>query len=143
MACPGKSVPAAVQDRPRLFVTLAAPSFGPVHRVRDGKRCRPRRDDPRCEHRRSIGCGLIHTDDDPALGRSLCAGRRGTEPTVPPDVITESNWRYVGSGYPRVLPNWPPGSPKALPKVANSPAGQWLTKGGRHECEPKALRAPC
>nr|WP_124439673.1 replication initiator [Kutzneria buriramensis]WKX12001.1 LysE family transporter [Kutzneria buriramensis] len=32
----GKNVPAAVRDRPRLFVTLTAPSFGPVHRVRDG-----------------------------------------------------------------------------------------------------------
>ncbi|MEU1654563.1 MULTISPECIES: replication initiator [Streptomyces] len=39
----GKGVPDAVKDRPRLFVTLTAPSFGPVHRVLGGERCRPRR----------------------------------------------------------------------------------------------------
>lgn len=43
----GKGVPDAIRDRPRLFVTLTAPSFGPVHHVLDGERCRPRRDDPR------------------------------------------------------------------------------------------------
>ncbi|MEV6949477.1 replication initiator [Streptomyces sp. NPDC051172] len=68
----GKGVPDAVRDRPRLFVTLTAPSFGPVHRVRDGERCRPRRDDPRCEHGRRLGCGLVHTEDEPMVGLPLC-----------------------------------------------------------------------
>jgi hypothetical protein len=68
----GKGVPDAVRDRPRLFVTLTAPSFGPVHRVREGERCRPRRDDPRCEHGRRLGCGLVHTEDDPLVGLPLC-----------------------------------------------------------------------
>ncbi|MCX5424134.1 replication initiator [Streptomyces sp. NBC_00078] len=68
----GKGVPDAVRDRPRLFVTLTAPSFGPVHRVREGDRCRPRRDDPRCEHGRRQGCGLVHTEDDPPVGLPLC-----------------------------------------------------------------------
>jgi hypothetical protein len=68
----GKGVPEAVRDRPRLFVTLTAPSFGPVHRVRDGERCRPRRDDPRCEHGRLLGCGLVHTEDAPPVGLPLC-----------------------------------------------------------------------
>ncbi|MFD8538140.1 replication initiator [Streptomyces rubrogriseus] len=31
----GKNVPATVRTRPRLFVTLTAPSFGPVHRGGD------------------------------------------------------------------------------------------------------------
>ncbi|WP_189716183.1 replication initiator [Streptomyces phaeofaciens] len=69
----GKNVPESVRDQPRLFVTLTAPSFGPVHRSRDGKRCRPRRDGGVCEHGRPVGCGLVHTEDDPALGRPLCA----------------------------------------------------------------------
>ncbi|MGI5436394.1 replication initiator [Streptomyces shenzhenensis] len=68
----GKGVPDAVRDRSRLFVTLTAPSFGPVHRVIDGERCRPRRDDPRCEHGRRLGCGLVHTEDDPLVGLPLC-----------------------------------------------------------------------
>ncbi|MEU7058785.1 replication initiator [Streptomyces sp. NPDC046197] len=69
----GKNIPNAVRDQPRLFVTLTAPSFGAVHRFRDGQRCRPRRDGGLCEHGRSVGCGLVHIEDDPALGRPLCA----------------------------------------------------------------------
>ncbi|MFJ5027612.1 replication initiator [Streptomyces sp. NPDC088560] len=68
----GKGVPEGVKDRPRLFVTLTAPSFGPVHRVLDGEFCRPRRDDPCCEHGRRLGCGLVHTVDDPLVGLPLC-----------------------------------------------------------------------
>ena len=69
----GKSVPVAVRERPRLFVTLTAPSFGPVHRAVDGERCRPRRDTPHCEHGRLLGCGLAHADNDPLAGLPLCA----------------------------------------------------------------------
>ncbi|MFE9609319.1 replication initiator [Streptomyces sp. NPDC006012] len=68
----GKGVPDGVKDRPRLFVTLTAPSFGPVHRVLDGGPCRPRRDEPRCEHGRRLGCGLAHAEDDPLAGMPLC-----------------------------------------------------------------------
>lgn len=68
----GKGVPDAVRECPRLFVTLTAPSFGPVHRALDGERCRLRRDDPRCEHGQRLGCGLEHTDDDPLVGLPLC-----------------------------------------------------------------------
>ncbi|MFJ9590302.1 replication initiator [Streptomyces acidicola] len=68
----GKKVPATVRGHPRLFVTLTAPSFGPVHRFRDGEWCRPRRDGGVCEHGRPVGCGLVHTEDDPSLGRPLC-----------------------------------------------------------------------
>ena len=68
----GKGVPDGVRDHPRLFVTLTAPSFGPVHRVLDGEPCRPRRDDPRCEHGRRLGCGLVHTGDHLLVGLPLC-----------------------------------------------------------------------
>lgn len=68
----GKGVPDGVRDCPRLFVTLTAPSFGPVHHALDGKPCRPRRDDPRCEHGRRMGCGLVHTEDEPLVGLPLC-----------------------------------------------------------------------
>ncbi|WP_327325009.1 plasmid replication initiator protein [Streptomyces sp. NBC_01210] len=70
----GKKVPDAVRNRPRLFVTLTAPSFGPVHRVaEDGGPCRPRRDAPVCEHGRLLGCGLVHSEDDRLAGLPLCA----------------------------------------------------------------------
>src|SRR5262249_4295545 len=43
----GKGVPATVADHPCVFLTLTAPSFGPVHscREKDGRvlACRPRR----------------------------------------------------------------------------------------------------
>ncbi|MCX5420771.1 plasmid replication initiator protein [Streptomyces sp. NBC_00114] len=68
----GKGVPESVKDHPRLFVTLTAPSFGPVHRVLDGQACRPRRHDPHCEHGRRLGCGLVHTEDEPLVGLPLC-----------------------------------------------------------------------
>ncbi|MFJ9816561.1 replication initiator [Streptomyces sp. NPDC101151] len=68
----GKNVPDVVRDQPRLFVTLTAPSFGSVHRFLDGERCRPRRDGGECEHGLPVGCGLVHAEDDAALGCPLC-----------------------------------------------------------------------
>ncbi|MEV8397148.1 replication initiator [Streptomyces niveus] len=71
----GKSVPADVRERPRLFLTLTAPSFGPVHRTTaDGQRCRPRRHVDRCEHGRSPGCQAIHDATDPLVGQPICSG---------------------------------------------------------------------
>ncbi|WP_190203303.1 replication initiator [Streptomyces fumanus] len=66
----GKNVPSTVRQRPRLFITLTAPSFGPVHRAVE--RCRPRRDGTRCEHGRPLGCGTFHAPDDPVVGQPLC-----------------------------------------------------------------------
>ncbi|MEU8974700.1 replication initiator [Streptomyces monashensis] len=66
----GKNVPDTVRHRPRLFVTLTAPSFGPVHR--SGEPCRPRRDGGTCQHGRPVGCGTIHAPDAPVVGQPLC-----------------------------------------------------------------------
>ncbi|MBK3574307.1 plasmid replication initiator protein [Streptomyces sp. MBT65] len=66
----GKNIPATIRNRPRLFITLTAPSFGPVHRA--GDRCRPRRDGGTCEHGRLLGCGDVHTSDSPVVGQPLC-----------------------------------------------------------------------
>ncbi|MGW6245757.1 replication initiator protein RepSA [Streptomyces roseolus] len=51
-----KAIPASVRDHPRVFATLTAPSFGPVHNRPDRGTCR---------------CGVRHRDDDPALGTAL------------------------------------------------------------------------
>ncbi|WP_327700384.1 replication initiator [Streptomyces sp. NBC_00459] len=67
----GKNIPATVRNRPRLFVTLTAPSFGPVHRA-GNERCRPRRDGGTCEHGRPLGCGAAHALDAPVVGQPLC-----------------------------------------------------------------------
>ncbi|MCQ4046050.1 replication initiator [Streptantibioticus rubrisoli] len=68
----GKTVPATVRERPRLFLTLTAPSFGAVHRATGGERCQPRRGGGHCEHGRPVGCGLVHADTDPQVGQPLC-----------------------------------------------------------------------
>ncbi|MFJ2188105.1 replication initiator [Kitasatospora sp. NPDC087861] len=65
----GKGVPDTVRTHPRLFVTLTAPSFGPVHRADD---CHPARR-RRCEHGGHHGCGRTHPDTDPLIGQPLCA----------------------------------------------------------------------
>ncbi|MER5856228.1 replication initiator protein RepSA [Streptomyces sp900105245] len=51
-----RDIPATVRDHPRVFATLTAPSFGPVHNRPDRGTCR---------------CGTHHPADDPALGTAL------------------------------------------------------------------------
>ena len=75
----GKGIPATVREHPFAFVTLTAPSFGPVHslRARDGRarRCRPRRRADVadvCAHGRPVGCHAVHTEGDQQLGQPLC-----------------------------------------------------------------------
>ncbi|MGW7006897.1 replication initiator [Streptomyces sp. NPDC054933] len=69
----GKSLPEDVRGHPRLFVTLTAPSFGPVHRATgEGEVCRFRRGDPVCEHGEPLGCGLAHSESDALVGKPLC-----------------------------------------------------------------------
>ncbi|MBR7674918.1 plasmid replication initiator protein [Streptomyces daliensis] len=68
----GKSVPESVRERPRLFVTLTAPSFGRVHRVTEGGPCRLGRGGGVCAHGVPLGCGLVHAEGDPLAGAPLC-----------------------------------------------------------------------
>ncbi|MEU8964838.1 replication initiator protein RepSA [Streptomyces sp. NPDC048491] len=51
-----RDVPDTVRDHPRVFATLTAPSFGPVHNRPGRGVCR---------------CGTAHATDDPALGTAL------------------------------------------------------------------------
>ncbi|GLY35243.1 replication initiation protein [Amycolatopsis sp. NBRC 101858] len=56
-----KGIPTTVGDRPRAFVTLTAPSFGPVHTARTTRNGK----------RRPCGCGEYHHDDDTRTGAPL------------------------------------------------------------------------
>jgi hypothetical protein len=60
-----------------VFVTLTAPSFGPVHvyREKDGRilRCRPRRRGQVCSHGNRLSCPERHSRDDARLGEPLCS----------------------------------------------------------------------
>ncbi|MGW0628967.1 replication initiator protein RepSA [Streptomyces sp. NPDC002758] len=53
---PDKGTPHTIRDHPRVFATLTAPSFGPVHNRPDTRPCR---------------CGTRHTEDAPELGTPL------------------------------------------------------------------------
>jgi hypothetical protein len=76
----GKGIPEAVGTHPRLFVTLTAPSFGPVHTITAGGGCVARRPSSqgssiqkgRCQHDRSLSCVRRHLLEDPQLGRPIC-----------------------------------------------------------------------
>jgi hypothetical protein len=69
----GKGAPESVTAHPTMFVTLTAPSFGPVHGRRRGAPCRARRDRPTCPHGRPLYCLHRHREDDKNLGEPLCA----------------------------------------------------------------------
>ncbi|QKW60782.1 replication initiation protein [Streptomyces sp. NA03103] len=51
-----QDIPGTVRDHPRVFATLTAPSFGPVHNRPDSGNCR---------------CGTRHTPNAPELGTAL------------------------------------------------------------------------
>jgi hypothetical protein len=82
----GKGITPAVAAHPAIFVTLTAPSFGPVHArpVRQHtctdrthcecppQTCHARRDLATCQHGRPAYCFARHRRDDPALGQPLC-----------------------------------------------------------------------
>jgi hypothetical protein len=53
---PDKGTPHTVRDHPRVFATLTAPSFGPVHNRPANRPCR---------------CGTQHREDAPELGTPL------------------------------------------------------------------------
>lgn len=73
----GKGVPDTVTDHPCFFVTLTAPSFGPVHSRAVGgngqvRPCRMRRNIQVCRHGKLLTCHRRHTADDPELGEPIC-----------------------------------------------------------------------
>ncbi|MFE3859106.1 replication initiator [Streptomyces goshikiensis] len=59
--CGGKDVPESVRTHPRVFLTLTAPSFGPVHNRPTAKDGKPR----------ACRCGAHHPEDAPELGTPL------------------------------------------------------------------------
>ncbi|NGX07559.1 replication initiator [Mycobacteroides franklinii] len=74
-------IPVAVADRPQVFVTLTAPSYGPVHTTEraDDKRHRVCRDHHRtggynrCQHGKPLWCRSTHRDGDIHVGQPICA----------------------------------------------------------------------
>jgi len=67
-------IPVEVANRPQVFTTLTAPSYGAVHNA-TGTPCHaiPNRPAGRCRHGNCLRCNIIHSVDDPLVGQPLCA----------------------------------------------------------------------
>jgi hypothetical protein len=104
----GKGVPETVAAHPVVFATLTAPSFGAVHSRRLGptgepRRCRPRRDAPRCTHGVTLNCGAVHEDGDPCLGEPLCPECFDYEHAVLWNALAPELWRRTSNRIAREL----------------------------------------
>jgi hypothetical protein len=74
------NMPTAVADRPQVFLTLTAPSYGAVHTATtggDGKRgmCRDHHRTGgyrRCPHGKPLWCSTVHDQGDDSFGQPLC-----------------------------------------------------------------------
>jgi hypothetical protein len=104
----GKGVPETVAGHPLLFVTLTAPSFGAVHTCAAGadgepRRCRPRRDDPRCVHGQPLSCGLVHGESDPCVGEPFCRECFDYSAAVMWNNLIGELWRRTTIYLPRQL----------------------------------------
>ncbi|MGP4115207.1 replication initiator [Streptomyces sp. 4N509B] len=75
----GKGTPERVATHPRVFVTLTAPSFGPVHNRPTGR--------PACR------CGAVHTPDDERLGTAIDPDRYDYEAAVLWNANAGNLWR--------------------------------------------------
>ena len=102
-----RASPKTVVEHPLVFLTLTAPSFGPVHsrRVVDGKarRCRPRRKGEVCPHGVSLACNEVHDEDDPRLGEPICAECFDYEHAVLWNALAPELWRRTAIQLPREL----------------------------------------
>ncbi|MEO3755170.1 replication initiator [Streptomyces sp. B6B3] len=75
----GKGTPERVAAHPRVFATLTAPSFGPVHNRPNGR--------PTCR------CGDIHAPDDERLGTAIDPDRYDYEAAVLWNAHAGALWR--------------------------------------------------
>ncbi|MFI5554284.1 replication initiator protein RepSA [Streptomyces sp. NPDC051738] len=76
---PDKGTPPTVRDHPRVFATLTAPSFGPVHNRPGNRPCR---------------CGVRHSEDAPELGTPLDAATYDYAGAVLWNNHASELWRY-------------------------------------------------
>lgn len=114
----GKTVPESVADNPLIFATLTAPSFGRVHGVRKGRRCRPRQDAESCPHGRIVSCHAIHADGDEQVGSPLCWECYNWTSAVVWQWYAPELWRRATISLRRVLARHLGVTGKELPRFA-------------------------
>ncbi|MFC4501274.1 MULTISPECIES: replication initiator protein RepSA [Streptomyces] len=76
---PAKGTPDTIRDHPRVFATLTAPSFGPVHNRPGNRPCR---------------CGTRHDEDAPELGTPLAPDTYDYAGAVLWNNHASELWRY-------------------------------------------------
>jgi hypothetical protein len=133
----GKGVSESVAENPAVFVTLTAPSFGPVHTCHsDGRRhCRPRRDAELCSHGRRLSCGEIHDPDDPGVGEPICPDCFDYDAAVLWNNRLGELWRRTTIYVPRALARLRGITQKALKqdvRVSYVRVGEYQRRGLLH-----------
>lgn len=102
----GKGVPEEVVRHPAVFFTLTAPSFGPVHSLREqdghARACRPQVKGC-CAHRRPRRCLVVHERSDPILGTPLCPDCFDYRGAVIWNALAPELWRRTTIGIRRQL----------------------------------------
>lgn len=104
----GKGVPDSVSEHPAVFLTLTAPSFGPVHTRALGpdgepRPCRARRDRPVCPHGRTLYCTARHEEHEECLGEPLCGECFDYRAAVVWNHLLGELWRYTTIYVKRAL----------------------------------------
>ena len=89
----GKGVPESVAERPAIFLTLTAPSFGAVHTDVAGRRCRPGPASSRCRHGRVRSCSTRHDTNSEVVGSPLCHQCYDYAGAVLQNACTPELWR--------------------------------------------------
>ena len=89
----GKGVDESVVGHPRLFVTLTAPSFGPVHRITQSGQCHRRKTS--CPHGIGLNCSSHHAPDDSQLGSPLCFACFDYEAAVEWNAHANRLWNHL------------------------------------------------
>jgi hypothetical protein len=87
----GKEVPESIGDHPAVLLTLTAPSFGAVHRMRPDGTCHP--SGIRCPHGQALVCGRRHGNSDTALGQAICPSCYDYEAAVLFNAGVSELWR--------------------------------------------------
>lgn len=87
---------------PMVFVTLTAPSFGPVHTSRHGKPCQSRSPGV-CPHGRPRGCTEVHDPGEERIGAAACPDCYDFAGAVVFNVGATELWRRTVIAVPRTL----------------------------------------
>ncbi|WP_331725698.1 replication initiation protein (plasmid) [Streptomyces xanthophaeus] len=101
----GKKIPEQVASHPRVFATLTAPSYGPVHGRRSSSSAR-------------CGCGRTHARDAPALGTPLDPDRYDYKGAVLWNAHAPALWARFMLHLRRTIAAVAGISQRLLPKVA-------------------------